>query len=250
MNLHEKNKWLAFGAALALAAALTACGSDDDEDAPYEEPPYQDPEAAEWMSATYRLDDLRTEHIENTTDGSYSLYLMTYNQNAADDRIIYNEDDGLPDIVIEEYADQPESGYADVVILIGGPAGEVDANSYGWYWFGDDEANYDTFYNGEVFRIGEGVLVDDGGEKNQILHLQYDAQDGYSYIADYQIRKTYSTEPMPIGVDAAGADAAAAAGARRIVTETVTAPVKLPNANGAAEPEARRIVNAPAEPAE
>ncbi len=187
MNLHKKNKWLAFGAALALGAALTACG-DEESTTP-----------SEWMDSWSWVDS-RTEHIE--TSYFPEVYLMTYDpySSANDTRI-----DVSDEILIDSKGWEPESDYVEVIMLISGSY--VNENSVGYFWFGDDSDNVVQFTNGDVIRIGEGVQVSDGKETNQVLHLEYDEctyeYDSYyedymevctPYFADYDIRKTYTAE--------------------------------------------------------
>ncbi len=79
----------------------------------------------------------------------------------------------------------------ELTLLIKGPG--ITAESTGYYWFNGDEANKQSFTNGDVISVGDKYdKLEDGGEVKGILHVQYTAGDDVNVTSSYTITKKYT----------------------------------------------------------
>ncbi len=96
-----------------------------------------------------------------------------------------------------EVAGDDASKAIEVVLLMKGE--NIDENTTGVFWFNDDEKNKVEFTNSAKVKIGENIKLEDGDQKEGIIHISYTPKDAEGndlepVVASISVTKNYTAK--------------------------------------------------------
>ncbi len=96
-----------------------------------------------------------------------------------------------------EVAGDDASKAIEVVLLMKGE--NIDENTTGVFWFNDDEKNKVEFTNTAKVKIGENIKLEDGDQKEGIIHISYTPKDAEGndlepVVASISVTKNYTAK--------------------------------------------------------